>query len=42
MALDLISQVSDVIIYPAAIVSNIIRMIGQTLMAFTKPGTYGA
>ena len=41
MAPDRISQVNDVFIYPAVIVSNIIQTIIQALTKFVKPGTYG-
>ena len=38
---DPISQVSDVLIYPAVIFSNIIQEIRQDLTTFSKPGMYG-
>ena len=40
MAPNPMSQVSDVLIYMAVIVSNTICTIGQALMTPTKPGTY--
>ena len=40
MALDLIFQLMDVLIYPTIIVLNIIHTIRQALKAFSKPGTY--
>ena len=41
MALDPISQVSDVLIYPSVIVVNTICAIVQALTSFSKPGKYG-
>ena len=41
MALDLIFQVSDVLIYPTIIVLNINLTISQAIKILTKPGTYG-
>ena len=36
-----IFQVRDILIYPSIIDKNIICIIRQALMTFTKPGTYG-
>ena len=41
IALDQISQISDILIYPAIIGKNIIRTIIQALMTFSTPVTYG-
>ena len=41
IALDQISQLSDILIYPAIIGKNIIRTIIQALMTFSTPVTYG-
>ena len=40
MALDRISQISNVLIYPAAIGKQIFCMIRQALTTFSKPVTY--
>ena len=40
MALDMISQVSNVLLHPAVIVFNTILMIGQALTIFSRPGIY--
>ena len=40
-SLDQISQIINVLIYPAIIGKNIIRTIIQALMAFSTPVTYG-
>ena len=40
IALDQISQISDILIYTASIVKNIVCMIKQALTAFAKPVTY--
>ena len=41
IALDQISQISDILIYTASIVKNIVCMIKQALTAFSKPVNYG-